>query len=47
MSEYLVKPVLKADFVETLERILEKCFESEEDHSMEGSGCLRDKKDEQ
>lgn len=45
VSEYLVKPVLKADFVETLERILEKCFESEPDHSMEGSGCLRDKKD--
>ena len=36
---------VKADFVETLERILEKCFESEVDHSMEGSGCLRDKKD--
>lgn len=28
VSEYLVKPVLKNDFEETLERVLEKCFDN-------------------
>lgn len=45
VSEYMVKPVLKADFAETLERILENNKTTENGNLSEGSGCLRDKKD--
>lgn len=45
VSEYMVKPVLKADFVETLERILEKGSETDNVSMTDGSGCLRDKND--
>lgn len=41
--EYMVKPVLKADFEETLERILGKCFEADIGNEMTDSNCLRDK----
>lgn len=44
VSEYLVKPVLKDDFVETLERIFEKFFETE-NNEMEAESCLKGKKD--
>lgn len=36
VAEYLVKPVLKADFVEVLERILQRNFEKEEAAGGEG-----------
>ncbi len=42
VSEYLVKPVLKADFEETLRRILQKSFGTDRMET-ELSGCLGDK----
>lgn len=41
VSEYLVKPVLKNDFMKTLERILEKSFDKQADaeNSTEGMFC--------
>lgn len=42
VSEYLVKPVLKEDLAEVLERICEKCFPKK---STAGSESLRDKND--
>lgn len=45
VSEYLVKPVLKKDFVETLERILEKSIDGQTDGencTEEVSGIQRD-----
>ncbi|MCR4757789.1 MAG: response regulator [Butyrivibrio sp.] len=44
VTDYLVKPVLKDDFQETINRIMEKYF-SKECKTGENSGILKDKKD--
>lgn len=44
VSEYLVKPVLKTDFVETLERIMEKYFGQEAGISTWDAGASGDKR---
>lgn len=45
VSEYLVKPVLKDDFAETLERLLEKYFTADAEAVPEKTEVLQDKKD--
>ncbi|AOZ97071.1 Helix-turn-helix domain-containing protein [Butyrivibrio hungatei DSM 14810] len=44
VTDYLVKPILKDDFQETINRIMEKYF-SKECKTGENSGVLKDKKD--
>lgn len=45
VSEYLVKPVLKDNFEETLKRILQKYFESAPEETADRNNFLQDKKD--
>lgn len=45
VSEYLVKPVLQEDFVETLERILQKYFETDAGGAAGKTDILQDKND--